>query len=176
LEFCKLKNSFDVGEYTILKEQIFFGAEGKGIGYYEIDLVERSNLLSIIPKEYHAEFSITLMAVNTEIPPHTDSGIKSTINFYIKTDDCLTQFYALNKGQPKTIQVENQSDGVIYDEKDLIKTNAFTAKPSEAWLLDVTVPHSVKPGNNFKDRFAIAMSSTLCYNDLKKILTTSGQI
>ena len=176
MEFCRLKNSFEIGEYTVLREQMFFGTEGKGIGYYEIDLLEKYKLMSIIPKQYHDNFSITLMNVNTEIPPHTDSGIKSTINFYIQTDDCLTQFYKLNTNQPKTIQVENQSDGVVYDEKDLIPTNAFMAKPNEAWLLDVTVPHSVKPIGKFKERLAIAMSSTMCYDDVMKILITTGQI
>ena len=50
------------------------------------------------------------------------------------------------------------------------------AEPGEAWLLNVTMPHSVKPGGNFKERLAIAMSSTLCYDDVKQILTTAGQL
>jgi len=130
----------------------------------------------MIPKKYHKDFSITIMKVNAEIPPHTDSGIKSTINFYIQTGNCLTQFYKLATDKPKTKQVKNQSDGVIYNEDDLMRTTSFMAEPGDAWLLDVTVPHSVKPGGNFKERLAIAMSSTLCYDEVKQILTTAGQI
>jgi hypothetical protein len=174
--FLQLKNSFDVGKYTIQKEQMFFGENGKGIGYYHVDLPKKDELMNIIPKKYHKDFFITMMKVNTEIPPHTDSGIKSTINFYIQTDNCLTQFYKFATDKPKTKQVKNQSDGVIYNEDDLIRTTSFMAKPGEAWLLNVTMPHSVKPGGNFKKRLAIAMSSTLCYDDVKQILTTAGQL
>jgi len=176
LEFCKLKNTFDIGKYTIQKEQMFFGEKGKGIGYYHVDLAKKNELMNLIPKKYHDNFSITMMKVNTEIPPHTDSGIKSTINFYIETGNCLTQFYKLTTDKPKTKQVQNQSDGMIYNEDDLARTTSFVAEPGEAWLLDVTVPHSVKPGGNFKERLAIAMSSTLCYDEVKEILTIAGQI
>jgi len=176
LEFCKLKNTFDIGKYTIEKEQMFFGEKGKGIGYYHVDLAKKNELMNLIPKKYHDNFSITMMKVNTEIPPHTDSGIKSTINFYIETGNCLTQFYKLTTDKPKTKQVQNQSDGMIYNEDDLARTTSFVAEPGEAWLLDVTVPHSVKPGGNFKERLAIAMSSTLCYDEVKEILTIAGQI
>jgi len=174
--FLKLKNNFDIGKYTLQKEQMFFGEKGKGIGYYHVDLPKKDELMSLIPKKYHKDFSITMMKVNAEIPPHTDSGIKSTINFYIETGNCLTQFYKLSTDKPKTKQVKNQSDGVIYNEDDLTRTTSFMAEPGEAWLLDVTVPHSVKPGGNFKERLAVAMSSTLCYDEVKQILTTAGQI
>jgi len=155
---------------------MFFGEKGKGIGYYHVDLAKKNELMNLIPKKYHDNFSITMMKVNTEIPPHTDSGIKSTINFYIETGNCLTQFYKLTTDKPKTKQVQNQSDGMIYNEDDLARTTSFVAEPGEAWLLDVTVPHSVKPGGNFKERLAIAMSSTLCYDEVKEILTIAGQI
>ena len=176
MEFCKLKNSFDIGEYTIQKEQMFFGENGKGIGYYHVDLPKKDELMGLIPKKYHKDFSITMMRVNKEIPPHTDSGIKCTINFYIETDNCLTQFYKINTDKPKKNQVSNQSDGFVYDENDLMRTTSFTAEPGEAWLLDVTIPHSVKPSGIFKERLAIAMSSTLCYDEVKQILTTAGQL
>lgn len=174
--FLKLKNNFNIGKYTLQKEQMFFGEKGKGIGYYYVELPKKDELMSLIPKKYHKDFSITMMKVNAEIPPHTDSGIKSTINFYIETGNCLTQFYKLSTDKPKTKQVKNQSDGVIYNEDDLTRTISFMAEPGEAWLLDVTVPHSVKPGGNFKERLAIAMSSILCYDEVKQILTTAGQI
>ena len=69
-----------------------------------------------------------------------------------------------------------QSDGMIYDEEDLIETGSFMAEPYEAWLLDVTLPHSVKPGKDFKERTAVAISSVLCYHDVKLILDKKGLI
>ena len=116
------------------------------------------------------------MRINDIVPPHTDSGINSTINIYLDTGDCTTQFYEFGTDNPKTKQVGGQSDGFIYDENDLIKTNSFNAKPYEAWLLDVTKPHSVKPGKDFKERTAIAISSTLCYDKVKFMLENRGLI
>jgi hypothetical protein len=176
MEFCRLANNFNIHDIHIIDEQMFFGDNGQGIGYYNIDFPQKGELMSIIPKEYHQHFTITLMKVNTEIPPHTDSGIKSTINFYIETGDCITQFYKVSNDVAKTKQVNGQSDGFVFDEKDLKETNSFVAQPGQAWLLDVTVPHSVKPRGNFKERLAVAMSSTLCYDEVNQILTTAGQI
>lgn len=174
MEFCRLTSNFNIHDIEVKDEQMFFGENGQGIGYYHVDFPSKAELLNIIPKEYQQYFTITLMKVNIEVPPHTDSGIKSTINFYIETGDCTTQFYKFINDKAETKQVEGQSDGFIYDEKDLEKTNSFVAEPGTAWLLDVSIPHSVKPGNNFKERLALAMSSTLCYDDVKLILSKKG--
>jgi hypothetical protein len=69
----------------------------------------------------------------------------STINFYIKTDNCLTQFYKFKSENPTTRQIENQTDGYLFNVEDLETTNSFTAEPTDAYLLDVTKPHSVIP-------------------------------
>ena len=116
------------------------------------------------------------MRINTTIPPHTDSGIKSTINIYLKTDNCLTQFYKFKNDKPKTEQVENQTDGFIFDENDLEKTTSFIAKPNEAWLLDVSLPHSVVPQGQFEDRMAVAIGSSLDYNTVYNILKDEGYL
>lgn len=177
--FRKLKYNYTVGEYNIKDTQMSFGEtiDDKffGIKYCYADV--KNNILdSILPKEYHKFFFMTIMQINREIPPHTDSGIKSTINFYIKTDDCLTQFYKFNTDKPKTKQVENQSDGYIFDLDDLIPTESFIAKPNEGWVLDVTKPHSVIPQSEFKERLAVAFSSELEYDVVCDILKDEGYL
>jgi hypothetical protein len=178
MEFCKLKNSFDIGKYTVLEEQNFFGEEdkSKGIWYYHVDFPKKQELLNLIPEKYHKDISITLMKINMEIPIHTDTGIKSTLNFYIKTNDCLTQFYKTTENTKFNRIDPHPEAGFLFDEDEVIRTHSFVAQDNEAWILDVSKPHSVKLGGNFKERLAIAMSCALCYNDLKQILTDAGQL
>lgn len=173
--FCKLKDNFVVDGYTIKNIQTSFLKGDKGIVYHNVDF-DKFNIFDILPKKYEDYFFATLMCINTEIPPHTDSDIKSTINIYLKTDNCLTQFYKFKTNTPKTEQVDNQTDGFIFDESDLEKTSSFIAKPNEAWLLDVSQPHSVIPQGEFKDRMAVAISSSLEYSVVYDILKDEGYI
>jgi hypothetical protein len=69
----------------------------------------------------------------------------TTINFYINTSNCLTQFYSLKTDTPRTHQIENQTDGHLFSIHDLNVEDSFVASPGEVWLLDVTKPHSVQP-------------------------------
>ena len=177
MEFCKLKLKFYLHDIETKEQQMFYGEGDKGIGYYHTEFPRKFDLMmSMVPPDLQKNFSITLMRINDIVPPHTDSGINSTINIYLDTGDCTTQFYEFGTDKPKTKQVGGQSDGFIYDEDDLIETNSFNAKPYEAWLLDVTKPHSVKPGKDFKERTAIAISSTLCYDKVKFMLENRGLI
>jgi len=178
--FQKLKNNYHIGECDIQDVQIQFGhqIDNKfvGIQYCHVDFVDKMAIMNIIPREYHKCFCMTIMRINTQIPPHTDSGIKSTINFYINTEDCKTQFYKFKNGNPKKEQVENQSNGYIFDINDLEETDFFVAQPNEAWVLNVANPHSVLPQSQFKERLAIALSSELDYNMLCEILTEQGHL
>jgi hypothetical protein len=175
MEFRKLNKEFDIGDYKILDVQMSFLKGDKGIAYHYVDF-DKFSVLDIIPKEYRDHFFVTMMCINTQIPPHTDSGIKSNINIYLKTDNCLTQFYKFKNDTPKTEQVANQTDGFLFDESDLEKTNGFIAKPNEAWLLDVTKPHSVMAQGNFEGRMAVAIGSQLEYNIVYDILKDKGLI
>ena len=175
MEFQKLNKNFFINDLDIKDVQLSYGHETEngfvGIQYRYVDFLNKEDIMNIIPKEYQKYFFMTVMKINTQIPAHTDSGIKSTINFYIQTENCLTQFYKLKTNTPKTYQVENQSDGFVFDENDLEKTNAFIAQPNEAWVLNVTKPHSVVPQSKFKERLAIALSSELEYDIVCDILT-----
>lgn len=177
--FRKLNNNYIIDNYKVLDRQISFGetVKGKfyGIEYSHIDI--KTNFIdSIIPKEYQKYFFMTIMKINREIPPHTDSGIKTAINFYIKTDDCLTQFYKFVTDKPKTKQVENQTNGHIYDVKDLDRVASFMAQPNEGWVLNVTKPHAVIPQFNFKERLAVALSTELEYDVVCDLLKDKGHL
>jgi len=175
MEFCKLNKEFIIDDYVIKDVQMSFLKGDRGIAYHYVDF-GKFNMLNIIPKQYKEYFFVTMMCINTQIPPHTDSGIKSNINIYLKTDNCLTQFYKFKNNTPKTEQVDNQTDGFIFDENDLEKTTSFIAKPNEVWLLDVSQPHSVIPQGEFKDRMAVAIGSSLDYNTVYNILKDEGYI
>jgi len=178
--FCKLNKNFIIGECDIKDVQMQYGHQIDdkfvGIQYCHVDFADKMSIMNIIPREYHKCFYMTIMRINTQIPPHTDSGIKSTINFYINTEDCRTQFYKFKSDNPKKEQVENQSDGYIFDINDLEETDSFVAQPNEAWVLNVANPHSVIPQSQFKERLAIALSSELEYNMLCEILTEQGHL
>lgn len=177
--FQQLKHPFVAPDYTIFGTQMQYGStiDGRfeGIEYLLIE-TNADNIWQVIPEERRAEFFMTMMRVNTVVPPHTDSGIKSTINFYIRTDDCVTQFYQLKTNTPTTRQVNNQTDGHIIDIIDLDATESFCAEPNTAWLLDVTQPHAVIPKGKFSERRAIVLSSKLPYSEVADLLRTTGNL
>jgi len=131
----------------------------RGICYYEID---NNDLLSIIKPEYHKYFTTSLMVItNKEILPHTDSDTTIVINIYIKTANAKTIFY---KGGDKKYQLNNQTDGYIYDKKDLTEMFSFQAISGDIWKLNVKEIHSVECQNN-EVRIAYCLSSkNLPYN------------
>lgn len=177
--FQQLKHSFVAPDYTILDSQMQYGStvngEFKGIEYLYID-TEASGIWEVIPTDRRADFYMTMMRVNTVVPPHTDSGIQSTINFYIRTDDCITQFYTFKTDRPQAHQIGNQTDGHIFNVNDLDILDSFQATPNSAWLLDVTKPHAVIPPSSFSERRAIVLSSKLAYNEVAELLQITGNL
>jgi len=61
----------------------------------------------------------------TMIPPHIDSFRICTINYYINTNGESTHYYNYEPGFVKEIE-------------------SFTSKENECWILNTTIPHSVK--------------------------------
>jgi hypothetical protein len=120
----------------------------RGISYYDIDLKNEKEMCDVIPKKHQHNFFGSVMNMNFPIPPHIDDlQIKTTINFYIKTDNCITQFYKLNENA-KEYRIDSQSSGCFFDANDLIQDDYFVAKDDDAFILDVTVPHVIWPLNN----------------------------
>jgi len=115
------------------------------------------------------------MTINCKIPPHTDTEIITSINFYLQTEGCRTVFYKPKVDAPRTAQVENQTNGHIYFEEDLEEVDSFVAKDFEVWALDVTQIHSVQ--GDFKLRKAITLGTFVHkYKDVVEMLKETGNV
>lgn len=157
--FQKLNKNFEPIIYAVTHGlKTFTGQDGQGIDYKKIWSPEQDTLLDVIPERYRADFHLTIMKINTRIPPHTDTEIVTTINFYIDTDNCRTVFYRA-KPNARTFQIANQTDGYIFNEEDLEELDSFVAEPTEAWVLDVKQVHSVEPQGELKLRRAVTLGT-----------------
>jgi hypothetical protein len=176
----KLNREFIIKGYQELQPRISYGTNNSefydGILYKKVSVDNVDELLQIIPEDKRENFRVLVMKINRKIPPHTDSYIKSTINFYIKTENCVTKFYEPKVESPKRRKISNQKEGFIYEEKDLSEVESFVANPNEAWLLNVQTPHAVHPTGNMKERIAIALGTTMSYEEVYQILKESEYV
>ena len=100
---------------------------------FEVSEQTKSDILSAIPTELlnievpHIWYLEVTGGVDTKtmVPPHIDSFRICTINYYISTNGETTQYY------------NYESDGM----KEI---NSFCSKDKECWILNTTIPHSVK--------------------------------
>lgn len=176
--FDRLNTLIEVNRWEPISTQSQFGikvnGEFKGIHYQYAHSPEFVKIIDLIPLENQRHFCLSAMIINTVIPPHTDSDIKAAINVYIQTDNCITQFYDMGP-VTNTYQIDSQTNGLIFDENDLIKSAGFIAKPNEVWILDVTKPHSVQPLSSFTERVAITLATNeYTYDEVCDLLKTKG--
>ena len=155
--FTKLENPFEKPLYTITDPLKSFKVGGVGIDYKKIWSPEAEKIYGILPKRYWPDFHLTIMSIDCIIPPHTDTEIITSINFYLQTEGCTTTFYKPKVEKPRIVQVKNQTNGHIYFEEDLIEVDSFVAKDFEVWLLDVSRIHGVK--GEFNLRKAITLGT-----------------
>jgi hypothetical protein len=175
--FHKLKNPFTEPIYLVTNGlKTFTGVDGKGIDYKKIWSPDAEKLLSVVPFRYWEKFHLTVMTINSRIPPHTDSDIETTINFYLKTDNCRTVFYKLKTDNPKTHQIENQTDGFLYEDDDVEEVDSFIAKPMEAWVLNTKKIHSVEPDGELTMRKAVTLGTHLKFDDVCEMLRETGNL
>jgi len=179
----KLKKQLALNDFLPDKKFISYGQhiDGlfRGLEYWTVLLKNNSEILNIIPEQYIDDFSLSFLKINTSyVPPHTDSNILSTINFYIDTEECATIFFNFKNNEVKKHQLENQTTGYLFNDDDLIEYQRFVAHPHEAWLLDVTKPHSVVSSkNNFKERTAICLQSRIhSFEKVKQILKETDSL
>ena len=174
--FTKLEKTFDKPLYaTIDQLKDFKGDDGKGIDYKKIWTPEPRKIYGVLPERYWKDFHLTVMTIDCIIPPHTDTEIITSINFYLQTEGCTTTFYKTKVDTPKTAQVENQTDGHIYFEEDLEEVGSFVAKDYEVWLLDVSQIHGVK--GDFKLRKAITLGTFVHkYEDVIEMLKETNNV
>jgi hypothetical protein len=180
--FVKLKNNHSIQPYLFvtggLSTHYSVEKNGKtvGIGYFGVDVFDHSIFFNYIPEKYAKDFIFQHMKINYRIPPHVDSGIKTTLNFYLKTDNCETVFYTI-KENAKSFKLENQTNGDSYTYNDLNKVGSFVAHDTEVWLLDVTIPHSVETTQTDIYRHAIvAQTDVYTFDEVKEILRETGNV
>lgn len=163
--FQKLRNKFYFKDISIKDEIVYYGFKSGdkvfGLKYSQVESYNRDLILSVIPERYQDSCLIMAMEVNSYVPPHTDSKIKTTINFYITPDECQTNFYSkipnIVASETKTI---NQTNGSMFNLKDLNLESSFVATPGDAYILNVTHPHAVKPKNLNVYRLALCLQFT----------------
>jgi hypothetical protein len=144
--FSKVNYEFEKPLYVVTEGlKRFTGEQGRGIDYKKIWSPDVEKLMAIIPKRYWDDFHLTIMTINRDIPPHTDTDIITTINFYLETGGEIdTIFFEPKVEAPRKFQIENQIDGYIFEKEDLSELGRFRAKPMECWVLDVKKIHSVE--------------------------------
>jgi hypothetical protein len=208
MSFVKLKDNFFVQNYTANKSIIAYGEVNKknklhDISYDDITLddVIKNQILNVIPQEYQFKFEIKLMKINNYIGPHVDHGDRTTINFYIKTDNCKTQFYKFRKEEENPVKIiypiwvdgekisindspnKGSYSGGNIDSTLLVKTESFIAKDNEVYCLDISQPHSVIPLNytSYSEssntrRIAVMLGTSLPYTVVCEFLRQTGNI
>jgi hypothetical protein len=146
----------------------------KFYGYttYKINEKTSNKLLEIIPKKYRKDFEPSLISINIEnVVPHIDNEIKASINFYIDTADGVTSFHKVKDGiAPYIEKLPNQTDGALYQERDLDIIGKFKANYGDIYVLDVKQIHSVKCKPNAIRTAYCLKSYTYSYNDVLNIV------
>lgn len=177
MQFIKLNKTFELGEFTETNLINAYAINGKGISLYNVDNYNKDLILSVIPERFRDDFFVREMKINYNIPPHTDSHVSATINFYVKAKDCKTNFYK-NVDSEVGVKMTTQTTGRTFKEDDLELTGSFIAESNQAWLLDVSSPHSVKNiGSDTVDRIALVLQSyKYNFNQLYDMLQETGCI
>lgn len=177
MQFVKLNKKFNVSEFTETKLINAYAVDGKGISFYDIDNYDKDLILSVIPERYRDDFFMREMKINRNIPPHTDSYVTATINFYVKALDCQTNFYK-KVDNSLGVKMTTQTDGRTFSADNLEFTGSFIAETDDVWLLDVSCPHSVKSLNKDPvDRIAIVLqSSKYNFEQVYAMLKETGYI
>ena len=167
--FEKLNIEIDTPSYEIGEKELEYGVnidnEFNGLWYSNLKINEQINL---IPEKHKSDFYLLFLEANSFILPHSDSGPTAVINFYIETNNCATQFYEIKDGA-EPYQIDNQTNGCVYDLEDLIEAESFIAQPGDLYILDVSKVHSVIPLDNNKiNRKAICFSTnSLNFDEVK---------
>jgi hypothetical protein len=152
--FRILRNKFVNLEYAEKAEKITYGDI---IKYYDTELTKQG-VLHVIPLQYRDDFQVSLMKISGAVPPHTDSEIITSINFYLKPGKYRTTFYT---PEPKAVkrQIENQTTGYIFEQHELANRGSFVANPGDAYVLNVSEVHGVEPLGELEERVVICLAT-----------------
>ena len=166
--FRILKNKFTNLDYVQGGKKIDFG---QIITYYEAELIG-GGIWFTIPLRYRSDFQLSLMKITAPVPPHTDSEVKTSINFYIEPGDFTTTFYT---PEPKAVkrQIENQTNGYIFQPHELANRGSFVARSGDAYLLGVDRVHDVQ-GSGERTVLCLATDKYDFYEVLHMLVETGN--
>jgi hypothetical protein len=179
--FIKLKNRFNFENYETQDNRVSYGRTlgdtFYGIAYDYLKTKSNHGLFEVIPEQHRDKFALLLMKINSNIAPHTDSKILATINFYVKAEEATTTFYSIVSSNPETRQIKNQTNGRIFQLSDLVPFDSFVAEDNEAYLLDVTNPHSVMYKKTPQNRIAFVLQTPhFSYEEVCSMLEKTGNL
>jgi hypothetical protein len=174
--FVKIKNippeEIPVSGHT---EYVKYGL-GEGCGFKGIrytDFVTRSlqekTLLGLIPEKHRKDFRLSLMSINRDILPHTDSDTKTAINWYLTAGGYKTSF-CMPKHGARSFKLPTQTDGVVYDFSDVIINKTFEAEDGDIYVLDVTKLHCVQKDDGELDRIALNLATNIHFKEVLDLL------
>ena len=209
MSFVKLKNKFFIENYVYKKTVVAYGriSPYNGLPYASYDDITlddatTAQVLGVIPVDYQSKFWVRLLQVNNYLGPHIDHGNKATINFYLKADNCKTQFYKFKVEEENPAKIlypiwvadediselvatsadKGSYSGGDVDSSLLSKTESFVTTDNEAYCLDVSKPHSVIPLNysltkpSAVRRIVVTLATTLPYNLVCNLLRQTNSI
>jgi len=180
--YRKLNKKFFIDHYQKNGSKIEYGIDTpmgfRGVKYSHVRTSYDDELYRVIPSSDRENCKLSVMELNYTLPPHTNNGIESVINFYIKPDKCITQFYYPLNPEIHGDDINNQIEGATFHNSYLKKSVRFMAYPGEAYLLDLSKPYSITPTRpGITDCKCICME--LPYNSFDEavqILTSNGEI
>jgi hypothetical protein len=166
--FRILKKQFSNLDYAQGGKQISYGDV---ITYYDAELAG-GGVFYTIPLRYRADFCLSLLKITGSVPPHTDSEVKTSINFYVDPGNYRTTFYT---PEPKAVkrQIENQTNGYIFQPHELANRGSFVAKPGDAYLLGVDRVHDVQ-GEGERTLLCLATDKYDFYEVLHMLVETEN--
>ena len=180
--FHKLESRHDIERGYLGELQCRFGQivnnKFTGITYYapDAEVVDKMFAILRICQEDRSKFQPIAMLINcAEVPPHTDSGILTTVNFYVETANGVTKFFNRTNATVGK-KLHNQTDGSIFDKESLEVHSSFCANSGDIYVLNVKEIHSVfsEPG---KDRFAYCLQTSMIpYEQVLQMLCTKNLV
>ena len=175
MNFLKLKRTIVIDDYTLGDVFLDYGG-GKVMKYHKV--LSSVDFKQVLPEQYRDRFLVSGMEIFNNVPVHTDSRVKVGINFYIDPGEFETKFWRIKDDDPTLIyNVANQvQNGKVFRPEALEFVESFVAKPGDAYLLDISKPHSVVSSNP-SYRFAfVVQTNDYTFDDVANMLVETGYL
>ena len=188
--FAKLNKQFVMPEYTptvtggvwaagrSTKNETFEYGDIKKYTFAIWDVKEQDELgeivLKVIPERYRGDFVVQCSRAPNGIIPHIDPGRNTSINFYVTTSNCVTKFFKFKTPADQRAQWRKSRESLFL--KDLEFVESFVAQPGDAYLLDVSTPHSVVATKTNSDRTMVCLSSTRTFSEVLEMLKETNSV